>query len=106
MFPTKFRFIWQSGVGRRFLKNRPIRNKNCLWWPCLLTNRDDMSNFYRGPFIDVSAQRAHYICVDLGINRYYICAEKEHYNCPQNVPEPFFYICTDYLLFRIYLIYS
>jgi hypothetical protein len=25
---------------RRFFKYRPIRNKNCLWWPCLLTDRD------------------------------------------------------------------
>ena len=29
---------------RRILKNRPIRNKNCLWWPCLLMDRDKMSN--------------------------------------------------------------
>jgi len=21
---------------RRFFRNQPIRNKNCLWWPCLL----------------------------------------------------------------------
>ena len=27
-------------------------------------------------------QRAHYISVDLGINRYHFCTEKEHYNCP------------------------
>jgi len=20
---------------RRFCRNQPIRNKNCLWWPCL-----------------------------------------------------------------------
>jgi hypothetical protein len=20
---------------RRFFRNQPIRNKNCLWWPCL-----------------------------------------------------------------------
>ena len=26
-----------------FFLNRPIRNKNCLWQPCLLTNRDEMS---------------------------------------------------------------
>jgi hypothetical protein len=37
---------------RRFLKNRPIRNKNCLWWPCLLANRNKMSNLYRGPSKD------------------------------------------------------
>jgi hypothetical protein len=23
--------------SRRFFRNQPIRNKNCLWWPCLLT---------------------------------------------------------------------
>jgi hypothetical protein len=36
---------------RRFFRNRPIRNKNCLWRPSLLTNRDEMSNLYRGPSI-------------------------------------------------------
>jgi hypothetical protein len=41
---------------RRFFRNQPIRNKNCLWWPCLLTDRDEMSNLYRGPPIDVSYQ--------------------------------------------------
>jgi hypothetical protein len=33
---------------RRFLRNRPIRNKNCMWWPCLLTDRDEMSNLLYG----------------------------------------------------------
>ena len=38
-------------------KNRPIRNKNCLWRPCLLMDRDKMSNLYqRGPSIDASYQ--------------------------------------------------
>jgi hypothetical protein len=36
------------------LKNRPIRNKNCLWQPCLLMDRDGMRNLYRGPSIDAS----------------------------------------------------
>ena len=37
-------------------RNRPIRNKNCLWRPCLLTDKNGMSNFHRcflprfGPF--------------------------------------------------------
>jgi hypothetical protein len=34
---------------RRFFRNQPIRNKNCLWRPCLLTDWDEMSNLYRGP---------------------------------------------------------
>jgi hypothetical protein len=40
----------------RRAKNQPIRNKNRLWWPCLLTDQDGMSNLYRGPFIDPSYQ--------------------------------------------------
>ena len=39
---------------RRFFRNQPIRNKNGLWRPCLLTDRDEMSNLYRGPSIDAS----------------------------------------------------
>jgi hypothetical protein len=38
------------------IKNRPIRNKNCLWRPCLLMVRDEISNFDRGPSIDASYQ--------------------------------------------------
>jgi hypothetical protein len=35
-------------------RNRPIRKKNCLWRPCLLTDQNGMSNSHRGPSIDVS----------------------------------------------------
>jgi hypothetical protein len=38
----------------RFFRNQPIRNKNCLWRLCLLTDRDKMCNLYTGPFIDAS----------------------------------------------------
>ena len=37
-------------------RNRPIRKENCLWWPCLLTNRDEMSNHNRGPSQHASFQ--------------------------------------------------
>jgi hypothetical protein len=47
---------------RRFYRNQPIRNKNCLWRPCFLMDRDEMSNLYRGPAIDASYQ----ITVHLG----------------------------------------
>ena len=40
---------------RRFFRNRPIRNKNCMW-SCLLTDRDEMSNLHRGHSIDASYQ--------------------------------------------------
>ena len=41
---------------RRFFRNKPIRNKNCLWRPGLLMDQDNMSNLYRGPSIDASYQ--------------------------------------------------
>jgi hypothetical protein len=41
---------------RRFFRNQPIRNKNCLWQPCLLTDHDEMSTLYRGASIDASYQ--------------------------------------------------
>jgi hypothetical protein len=57
MRPTKFRFIWPSGFrGDNFFRNQPIRNKNCLWRPCLLTDRDEMSTLYRVSAIDASYQ--------------------------------------------------
>ena len=61
MIHTKFRFIWLSGFRREdFFRNQPIRNKNCLWWPCLLTDRDEMSNLYRGPSINAFYQVSIY----------------------------------------------
>jgi hypothetical protein len=39
---------------RRIFKNQPIRNKNCLWRPCLLMDRDEMSNRNRGLSINAS----------------------------------------------------
>ena len=41
---------------RRFFRNRPIRNKNCMWWSCLPTYRNEMSNLHRGHSIDSSYQ--------------------------------------------------
>ena len=41
---------------RRFFRNRPNKNKNCIWQPCLLTDWDETSNLYRGPSIEASYQ--------------------------------------------------
>ena len=45
-----------NGKAFFFFRNEPIRNKNCLWRPCLSMDRDEMSNLYRGPSIDASYQ--------------------------------------------------
>jgi hypothetical protein len=53
----QFQFIWTSGFrGQVFFRYRPIRNKNFLWWPYLLMNRDEMSNLYNEHYIDASYQ--------------------------------------------------
>ena len=41
---------------KKLLRNRQIRNKNCLWWPCLLTDRDKINNLYREPYKDAFYQ--------------------------------------------------
>jgi hypothetical protein len=41
---------------RRFFRNQTIRNKNCMWQLCLLTDQDKMSILYRGLSIDASYQ--------------------------------------------------
>ena len=41
-------------VSEKIFTNWPIRNKNCLWQPCLLMDRNEMSTLYRGPSIDAS----------------------------------------------------
>ena len=46
---------------RRFFRNQPIRNKNCLWWPCLLMDPDEISNLYRGPAIDAFMPKFRFI---------------------------------------------
>jgi hypothetical protein len=48
MPPTKTRFIWPAVSEEKSFKNWPIRNKNWLWPPCLLMDRDKISNRYRG----------------------------------------------------------
>jgi hypothetical protein len=49
-----FSSFGQTVAEEKNLKNQQIRNKNHLWRPCLLMDRDEMSNLYRGPSIDAS----------------------------------------------------
>ena len=53
-FLPSFGSFGQTVSEEKNFKNQPIRNKNRLWWPCLITDRDEMSNLYRGPSIDAS----------------------------------------------------
>ena len=55
-FLPSFGSFGQAVSEEKIFRNRPIRNKNCLWWPCLLMNQDEMSNLYRGPSKDALYQ--------------------------------------------------
>ena len=78
MLPTKFRFIWPSVFrGEDFFRNQPIRNKNCLWWPCLLTDRDEMSNRYRGPAIEAFYQVSVHLAKRFQRNRFLKIGQSE-----------------------------
>ena len=59
-FLPSFSSFGQMVSEEKNLKNQPIRNKNRLWWPCLLTDRDGTSNRYRGPSIDASYQVSYH----------------------------------------------
>jgi hypothetical protein len=54
--PPRFGSFGQAVSEKMIFRNQPNRNNNCLWQPCLLTDRDEISNLYRGPSIDASYQ--------------------------------------------------
>ena len=53
-FLPHFSPFGQAVSEQKIFRNRPIINKNCLWRPCLLMDRDKMSNLQRELSIDAS----------------------------------------------------
>jgi hypothetical protein len=48
-WPNELTTWWLLGFrGEDFCRNQPMRNKNCLWQPCLLMDRDEINTLYRG----------------------------------------------------------
>ena len=56
MLPITFLSIGQAVSEEKIFINRPTRNKNCLWWACFLTDRNEMNTRYSRPSIDASYQ--------------------------------------------------
>ena len=54
ILPTNFGSFGQAVSEEKNFKNQPIRNKSRLWQTCLLTDREEINNVYRGPSIDAS----------------------------------------------------
>ena len=82
MLPTKIWFNWASGFREEyFFRNQPIRNKDCLWQPCLLMDRDESSNLCDkltddrrqtptdGTISTISPKRKFYISIQLDKNK-------------------------------------
>ena len=55
-FIPSFGSFGQAVSEKKIFKNQPIRNKHCLWRPCLSMDQNKMSNPYRGPSIDAFYQ--------------------------------------------------
>ena len=73
-FLPSFNSFGHAVSEEKIFKNRPIINKNCLWWPCLSMDRDKMSNLYRGPSIDASYHVSAHL--DEGFHRRRLKCEK------------------------------
>ena len=54
MLPVKFALFGQVVSEEKIFRNRPTRKKNFQCQPCLLTDRDESIDLYRGPSIDGS----------------------------------------------------
>jgi hypothetical protein len=54
MLPTKFRFIWPNGFRGEESKKSANQRQESPVVAMFLTDRDGMSNLYRGPSIDAS----------------------------------------------------
>ena len=48
-------------VSEKIFRNRPTRNKNCLWRTCLLTDRNEMSNLKRGRRTPSDGKSSHWL---------------------------------------------
>jgi hypothetical protein len=72
MLPTKFRFIWTSGFrGEEFLEINQSETRIAL------TDRDEMSNLYRGSAIDASYQVSVHLARRVQRRRFFKIGQSE-----------------------------
>jgi hypothetical protein len=81
-FLSNFGTFGQPVSEEKNFLNQPIRNKNCLWWPCLLMDRDGMSNLYRGPSIDASYQVSVHLAKRLQKRRIFKISQNQKQESP------------------------
>jgi hypothetical protein len=76
-FLPSFGSFDQTVSEEKNLKNQPVRNKNRLWWPCLLTDWDGIINLYRGPSIDASYQVSDHLAKQFQRRRFLEIGQSE-----------------------------
>jgi hypothetical protein len=107
-FEYRYLYLNKSYLSfhRRYFRNQPIRNKNFLWRPCLLMDRDEMSNFYRGPSIDASYQisvhlgkrfqrRRFFLEINQSETRFFLLFEFDQINSAKFTNSEIFYNCQN-----------
>jgi hypothetical protein len=87
MNQNKFPLIWPSGFRGEDFRNRPIKNKNCQWRPCLLMDQNEMSSLYGGPPIDASNQVSVHLAKQLQKRRIVFFKSAQNQSTTNN---PFF----------------
>ena len=70
-YQVSVHLAWQF-QRRRFFWYWPIRNKNCLWCSCLLTDRDEMSILHRGHSINTSCQVSVHLAMRFQRKRFFL----------------------------------
>ena len=76
LLPTKFRFIWLSSLREDFYKIGQLETR-IVWRPCLLTNRDEMSNLNRRPSIVASYQVSVHLAKQFQRRRFFLICQSE-----------------------------
>jgi hypothetical protein len=76
-FPPKFGSFGLAVSEKKIVRNRPIRNKNCLWRLCLSTDRDEMCNLYRRPSMVASYQVSVHLAKQFEKRRFYKIGQLE-----------------------------
>jgi hypothetical protein len=80
-FLPSFGSFGQTVSEKKNLKNQSIRNKNCLWRPCLLTDREGMSNRYRGSSIDAFHKVSDHLAKRFQRRRFFRNGPIKNKNC-------------------------
>ena len=68
-------------LQRRLYRIQPIRNKTCLWRPCLLTDRNEMSILHKGLYKDASYQDSIYLAKRFQRRRFFRNQPIRNKNC-------------------------